>query len=169
MATGTSGRCWALVAVVLLAATIGGGAFAWSALRPGPPLEISLPEHPPSQGQVFIGGYVTRPGIYPFAGSDSVDDLLAAAGGMRANADPSRLELRAVAAEAGDEPQRIDINRAEAWLLEALPGIGEVRAQAIIDYRTDSGPYLSVDGLLRVAGIGEAVLSRIRPLVTVSD
>ena len=47
------------------------------------------------------------------------------------------------------------------------PGVGEVIAQAIVDYRTENGPFTSVDQLLDVSGIGDATLENIRDLVTV--
>jgi competence protein ComEA len=69
----------------------------------------------------------------------------------------------------GEPPQKVNINRAEAWLLGALPGIGEVRAQAIIDYRQQNGPFRSTNELLKVAGIGTATYERIKDLITVAD
>ncbi len=68
-----------------------------------------------------------------------------------------------------ESPQKIDINRAEAWLLQALPGIGETRAQAIIDYRRQNGPFQSINELTKVSGIGAATLDSIKDLITVTD
>jgi competence protein ComEA len=59
------------------------------------------------------------------------------------------------------------VNTASAADLEALPGIGEVIAQRIIDHRTANGPFTSVDQLVDVSGIGDAILDSIRELVTV--
>jgi competence protein ComEA len=67
------------------------------------------------------------------------------------------------------EVQKININTAGAWLLAALPGIGEARAGAIIAYRTENGPFRDINELLNVPGIGEATLENIRDLVTVAD
>jgi competence protein ComEA len=61
----------------------------------------------------------------------------------------------------------VNINSASAVELEALPGIGEVIAGLIVDYRTANGPFGSVDDLLDVSGIGEVTLENIRDLVTV--
>ena len=61
----------------------------------------------------------------------------------------------------------MNVNTATAIDLETLPGVGEVIAQAIIDYRTQNGPFSSVDQLLDVTGIGDATLENIRELVTV--
>ncbi len=62
---------------------------------------------------------------------------------------------------------RIDLNRAASADLELLPGIGPALAQRILQDRTTSGAYRSVDDLTRVAGIGPVKLARIRPLVHV--
>ena len=61
----------------------------------------------------------------------------------------------------------VNINTASARELEALPGIGEVLSQRIIDYRNAHGPFQSVDELIRIKGIGEKTLERIKPYTTV--
>ncbi len=63
-------------------------------------------------------------------------------------------------------PGPVDINRATAEQLDALPGIGPSTAQAIVDHRESNGPYVSVDQLEDVRGIGPAKLDAIRDLVT---
>ena len=61
----------------------------------------------------------------------------------------------------------VNINSATARELEALPGIGEVIAQRIIDYRNAHGPFRSVDELIHVKGIGEKKLADLKPYATV--
>lgn len=61
----------------------------------------------------------------------------------------------------------LDVNTATAEELEALPGIGEALAQAILDWRAENGAFQSVDDLLLVDGIGEGTLAEVRPFVTV--
>ena len=62
-------------------------------------------------------------------------------------------------------PALIDVNTAGVDELQLLPGIGEVRARAIVRAREDDGPFGSVDELQRVSGIGPKTVERLRPLV----
>jgi competence protein ComEA len=66
-------------------------------------------------------------------------------------------------------PQKIDLNRAEVWLLDALPGIGQGRAQTIVDYRNQNGPFRRIEDLLNIQGIGESTLDEMRGFITVKD
>ena len=66
----------------------------------------------------------------------------------------------------GDGP--IDLNTATLEALTTLPGIGTVRAQAIVAYREQNGPFGSVEQVTEVSGIGPATYESIRDLVTVS-
>ena len=75
----------------------------------------------------------------------------------------------AVGSEApppGDAP-RVDVNRASARELEALPGIGPVLAQRIVTHRGRQGPFRRVEELLAVRGIGARLLERLRPYLAV--
>ncbi len=65
----------------------------------------------------------------------------------------------------GGGPKRLDLNRASAGELEALPGIGPARARAIVRWREEHGRFRSVEDLLEVSGIGPATLDRLRPLI----
>lgn len=64
------------------------------------------------------------------------------------------------------EGERIPINTADVHELDRLPGIGPTKAQAIVDYRTQYGPFQSTDQLLEVSGIGEATLEGLLDYIT---
>ena len=61
----------------------------------------------------------------------------------------------------------IDPNRADAAELTALPGVGPALARKIVEERVRGGRFRSVDDLLRVSGIGEKTLARVRARVRV--
>lgn len=75
-------------------------------------------------------------------------------------------EAPAAASQGEEERERVDINRAGLEELIALPGIGEVRAQAILDDRAANGPYRYPENLIRVKGIGEGTLNGILDQIT---
>ncbi len=62
----------------------------------------------------------------------------------------------------------VNINTASLEELESLDGIGSATAQKIIDYRTENGPFVSIEDLINVSGIGPAVMDQIRPFITVN-
>lgn len=63
----------------------------------------------------------------------------------------------------------VNINTATAEELQALPGIGETRAQAIVAYREEHGPFTYVEDLRAVSGIGEGILANIMDYITVGE
>ena len=72
---------------------------------------------------------------------------------------------------AGKEPTLngvVNVNTATVEELQLLPGIGEARAQAVVDMRKKRGGFKSVDELLEVKGIGPSGLQRLRPHVTLT-
>jgi competence protein ComEA len=139
---------------------------------------------------VDITGSVMRPGVYEFVQGDRVIDAVERAGGAKANADLTTLNLAALLTDgtqivvpkqgttgttgttgSGDTSSSsagiVNINTATATEFETLSGIGEVLAAAIVDYRTENGPFTSVDELEDVSGIGPSTLEEIRDQVTV--
>lgn len=75
------------------------------------------------------------------------------------------LSLVAAVALAADT---VNINKASAEELVALDNVGEARAQAIVEYREEQGPFPSISALANVSGIGSATLERNRERLTVS-
>ena len=132
-------------------------------------MEISLPSSPEFQGEIYLGGAVINPGFYPLESGDSIDALIQAAGGTIDDADLTGVEIYIPTVGEGEQPQKIDINRAEAWLLETLPGIGQSKAQAIIDYRQKIGGFRNINDITDVQGIGPAIYEQIEDMITVAD
>ena len=170
MAETRHNRYWAIAIIFLIVVIIITVFVAWSRYRPSQPIEISLPPEQEISGNIAINGAVTNPGIYQFSGGDTIGSLIQAAGGVAANGKSDNLELSIPQAEGvTGTPQKININSAEEWLLEALPGIGPTKANAIIDYRQQNGFFRSVDELIKVEGISATLLEQIKPMITVAD
>jgi competence protein ComEA len=73
----------------------------------------------------------------------------------------------AAAAAGSEAAAQVDINTASVEELMTVPGIGQVIAQRIVEFRDKNGPYKSIDDLLKVQGIGEKSLARIREHLSV--
>jgi len=169
MATSKPGKFWTLVTTCLIIVIATGSIVIWTRYRSSQPIEIVTPPAPELPAEIYIGGAVSNPGYYPLKAGDNIEALIQAVGGTTNNADLTRLKLYVTEAGETEKPQKININSAELWLLEALPGIGETRAQAIIDYRYQNGTFHNTNELTKVAGIGNDTYEQIKHLVTVSD
>ena len=169
MITSRSSQYQGLITILLVAITIIGGMVALSGCGRSQPIEISMPEPVITEQMIYIGGAVTNPGFYTLKTGDSLEALIQTAGGLTSSADLSQLELYIPQSGGEEPPQKIDINRAEAWLLEALPGIGEIRAHDITSYRDLNGPFSNTNELLKIKGIGTTTFEAIKDLITVSD
>jgi len=163
-------RFYLFITVFLLVAAIAGGIMLAVQHSRSQPVEIVLSQTvPPEQsGEVYIGGAVANPGFYPWQEGDTIQALLLDAS-VEPDADLSHIEIYVPREGEEQPPQKININRAEPWLLEALPGIGEVLAQRIVDYRSENGPFRTIEDLLKVSGIGPATFEKIKDFKTVSD
>lgn len=146
---------------------------------------------------VDVDGAVVRPGVYRIKEGARVSQALDAAGGLTVEADVTGLnraskitdgqkiyvptvgEQQAAAAVGGAESSAVttpgagsssglvNINTASAAELQTLSGIGPSMAQSIIDERTKNGAFASVDDLMRVSGIGEKKLAKIKDCICV--
>ena len=74
----------------------------------------------------------------------------------------------AKAAPAGSEVRPVDLNTADSAALETVPGIGKSLSQRIVAFRDKNGPFQSVDDLLKIQGVGEKSIQKLRPYLTVS-
>jgi competence protein ComEA len=159
---------WTVACVFLIAIIITGSAIIWLKHDRGRGIEISLKPEADPIGRVDVGGEVNNPGLYSLQTGDKIDDILKAAGGLNANADTGQLKLSVAGKGEANTSQKVDINRAGAWLLAALPGIGETRAQAIVSYRQENGLFRDIKELLKVPGIGSTTFEGIKNLITVN-
>lgn len=179
----------AVAAVVVAVALAGRGAPAKVAPPASAPAESTSPGVTPQEAvMVHVAGAVRNPGLYRLAEGSRIADAVDAAGGPRRGADLDALNLAEVVADGGKvavprrgephvtpetagpadaAPAPINVNTADQAALESIPGIGPVKAGAIIEHRTRVGPFRSVDALIEVTGIGPATLESMRPYVTV--
>jgi competence protein ComEA len=140
---------------------------------------------------VDVTGAVRKPGVFEFQPGDRVIDAVRRAGGALEKADLTVLNLAAPLTDGqqilvpkkgatvsgvppvgtgtapGTTGALININTADEATLETLNGVGPVLAASILQYRTEHGPFASVDQLDEVSGIGPATLEDLRSQVTV--
>jgi len=139
-----------------------------------------------------VAGKVRRPGLVRLPAGARVADAITAAGGPLPGTDVSLLNLArkvvdgelilvGVPAPSGGNPTqapgpggapgvpggKVNLNTATLAQLDALPGVGPVLAQRIIDHRERQGPFRSVGDLRQVDGIGAARFNQLEDLVTV--
>ncbi|MCW2535616.1 MAG: Competence protein ComEA [Modestobacter sp.] len=159
------------------------------AAGPSPSTAAPVPAAPATGGTVVVSvvGQVASPGLVTLPAGSRVADALTAAGGLLPEADPAAVNAAALLTDgeqiavgvpgaaapaagpaAGTAPGALlDLNSATVADLDALPGIGPVLAQRIVDHRTASGPFTSVDQLDDVSGIGPAIFAELAERVTV--
>ena len=146
------------------------------------PIEISIPEV-----TVDVAGAVNNPGVYSLPAQSRVIDALRAAGNSVTGSDLSDLNLARVVKD-GEQiyvnptvrtvngkriikkavPRGpININRASAKEFDGLAGIGPVIAKRIVEYRRINGPFMTIEDLQKVSGIGSAKFEEFKSKVSV--
>jgi len=154
---------------------------------------IPVPTPRPATITVHVAGAVLAPDVIATTEGARVVDVVELAGGLASDADLDRVNLAGQVVDGeriwiprlgedeplltagdstadgsdGDPSGPVNLNRATAEQLEALPGVGPATAAAIVRHREEQGPFGQVDSLLDVPGIGTAKLESIRPLATV--
>ncbi|WP_143261831.1 ComEA family DNA-binding protein, partial [Allokutzneria sp. NRRL B-24872] len=164
----------ALVAVLLWPAGV--------AAEPAPVVSAPVaPQQKTTQLVVSVVGRVGKPGLVSLPEGARIADAVQAAGGVLPDADPATVNLArkvsdgeqivvgapAPPGESGpSENAKISLNTATVQQLDGLPGVGQVTAQRIVQWRTKHGRFASVDQLREVDGIGSSRLAKLRELVT---
>ena len=137
---------------------------------------------------IDVTGEVVSPGVYELPAGSRVIDAIKAAGGARPKAALSDLNLARVikdgeqiyvdpiykagtsvryGSKAATPRGPININRASASERDSLDGIGPVIAKRIIAYRTANGPFIALEDLLKVSGIGDAKFAQFKEKIRV--
>lgn len=145
---------------------------------------------------VYVCGAVHSPGVYELEAGARVYEALERAGGVSETAAPGAVNQARVlcdgeqiyiptaeewkpgqeayagggqTAEPGrDTSGRVNINTATAEELKTLTGIGDTRAQSILAYREENGPFRSIEDLMNVEGIKEGIFSKIKDSIIVN-
>jgi competence protein ComEA len=167
-----------------------------AAASPGGSLASPVTKPTPAGAEVVVDvvGKVRKPGVYRLPAGVRVTDAIAAAGGVAAGLDLSKINLARKLADgeqlaigvagagmsvsgggaasgatgSGTTPGGlVDLNSATVGQLDGLPGVGPVLAQRILDWRTAHGRFDSVDQLRSVSGIGDSKFADLKLLVTV--
>lgn len=140
---------------------------------------------------IYICGAVVQAGVYELPKGSRVIQVIQAAGGLREDAD-LYLVNQARVVEDGEQiriytkeeaenadlqmedqtgkktaEDKININRATKEELITLPGIGEAKAESILAYREEQGSFQTIEEIMNIAGIKEAVFSKIKDRITV--
>jgi competence protein ComEA len=165
---------------IAIACTVIGLGSWWQspAAEQAPDMALVSTSAPAPELVVNVIGEVATPGLVTVTSGARVADALRLAGGVNPNINLHNLNLaRKVTdgeqiavgipppAAAAALPSKLDLNAATATELDALPGVGPVTAQRIVDHRTRKGPFASVDQLREVEGIGDSKLAKLADLV----
>jgi len=148
------------------------------------------PTFTPKLIRVHVTGLVNMPGVYTLPETARLEDAIQAAGGLLEEADPQSLNLAAALVDgqrltippAQDVPLTTDdrelsietsplvnINTASFTELDSLPGIGEVKARAILDYRQKNGLFTALEDLMKVEGISQSLFEKLEGFITLGE
>jgi competence protein ComEA len=171
---------------VMIGLLIGG--LLWLVAAPPRGHAVTLMPAPTAiQVVVQVNGAVVHPGVYTLPQGSRVKEVVAAAGGLLANAAkdqvnqaawledgqvveiPEKAETNAPDFNPEEVSYLVNINTASVEELDALPGIGPTLAQNIVNYRKQKGRFKRIEDLLEVPGMGPVTFDRIKNLISIED
>jgi len=173
-----------LAGPLTLAVAIVAGAYLYHAAAPpaptAPPVRDPVLDLPADPGLlIHVVGAVENPGLYRLPRGDRVFDAIAAAGGLSADADTSKLPDYAGRLRDGEQIKvafaktssgtviaRVNLNQATLEELESIPGFTSAFAQECIDYRTNFGGFQNTRELVEILGMSESDYVVVRKFVT---
>ncbi len=131
---------------------------------------------------VYVSGAVKKPGVYELPAGTRAYEAVEAAGNVIPYADVDNVNLSAelvdgeqfhvpldpnrVSAAAGTAGSLVNINTAGKTELDTLPGVGEVTAQKILDYRNAHGPFQTKEDIKNVPSIGDGKYAKLADRIT---
>lgn len=149
-------------------------------------------QEPAETVYVYVCGAVNAPGVYELKKDARVFEAITLAGGMTAEAAPEAVSQARTVADGeqiyvptvrevqmqgsgvedivtgnADVSGKVNINTAGKEELMTLTGIGEAKAQSILDYREEHGKFGSIEDLMLIEGIKEGVFNKIKEDITI--
>lgn len=189
--TGSSKSLWWAIAYGVACGLLAAGIILLVSRTPHGKAIALKPPPSPQPIMVDVSGAVNAPGVYSMPYGKRVMDAIEAAGGLTDDAVTRSLNLAAIledgqhvwvpqvtatpdpdlptSARAIDADILVNINTASQSELEELPEIGSVIAQRVIIYRETYGPFLKIEDIQNVDGIGPATFEKIKDLITVGE
>jgi len=116
-------------------------------------------------GVVLLAGVLVMSGLLLIKQKDAPATFTESAVSST-NVASNEIEKPAVAA-AETKATLVNINKGSLDELDTLPGVGPATAQKIIDYRTQNGPFTSIEGIDNVSGIGPSKYAQIKDLISI--
>ncbi len=142
---------------------------------------------------IQLSGALNNPGVYKVSCDKRIYEVIEDAGGLKEEADTSKVNLTlpiedkmliyipnvnenetvltvegsSIYDSQSTETQLININTASKEELKELPGIGDSKALAIVQYRQENGNFTCIEDIMNISGIKEGAFNKIKALITV--
>lgn len=131
---------------------------------------------------VYVCGAVVREGVYKMPSGSRIYEAVEMAGGFREDAATSEVNQAEVLQDASrvyiptfaeiisaneEKDGKINLNAATKEELMTLPGVGEAKADSIIQYRNENGGFKSIEEIMNISGIKEGLFEKIKDLIKI--